>query len=178
MAGTGPMPIRSGSTPATALATMRATGFSPSVLARLASTTSTAAAPSLRPEEFPAVTVPPALNAAGSLASISSVVSGRGCSSSSTRVVGPLRRGTSTGTTSCANRPARNASPARRWLSSAKRSCSSRVIPWRSATTSAVWPSEMVHRSGKPAFTKRQPSTVSATSGIPRGYAASGFSIT
>ena len=52
-AGTGPTPMIAGSTPATPVATIRASGFSPSSRARSASTTSVAAAPSLMPEAFP-----------------------------------------------------------------------------------------------------------------------------
>jgi hypothetical protein len=66
----------------------------------------------------------------------------------------------------------------RRWLSSANASCSSRVTPYFSATSSAVSPSETIHRASNFGLTKRQPSTLSATSGTPRGNAVSGFSIT
>ena len=76
------MPITAGSTPATAVATTRASGFRPSSRARSASTSSTADAPSLMPELFPAVTEPPSrLNAGFSLARASAEVSARGCSS-------------------------------------------------------------------------------------------------
>src|SRR2546421_617669 len=63
MATIGPMPITSGRTPATAKPTKRSKGFSPSCSARSRSITTTAAAPSLRWEEFPAVIVPPAWKA-------------------------------------------------------------------------------------------------------------------
>ena len=61
--------------------------------------TSTAAAPSLIPEAFPAVTVPvPSLTKAGlSLARVSAVVSGLGNSSVETRIEGFLGTGTDTG---------------------------------------------------------------------------------
>ena len=59
-----------------------------------------AAAPSLTPEALPAVTVPLWRNGVLSLASCSIEVSGRGCSSRSTRTGPPLPPGTSTGTIS------------------------------------------------------------------------------
>ncbi len=169
VAGIGPIPMQSGSTPATAVPTIRAIGAKPSRSARSRPTTSRAAAPSFRPEELPAVTVPSVLKAGRSAASFSASVSGRGCSSVSTTIAGPFRCGTSTGTISSSKRPSSMAAAARRWLSSAKASCSSRVIPQRSATTSAVMPSEIVHSSGIFGFTNRQPSRLSATSGTPRG---------
>ena len=58
VAGTGPSPMQLGSTPATAVLTMRAMGFRPSSLATSGDATATAAAPSLMPLEVPAVTVP------------------------------------------------------------------------------------------------------------------------
>ena len=59
IAGTGPMPNRSGSTPAVANATKRASGVSPRSLRALGRLmTTTAAAPSLVCDELPAVTVP------------------------------------------------------------------------------------------------------------------------
>src|SRR4029077_11727264 len=77
-----------------------------------------AAAPSLIPEELPAVTVPPGRNTGLSLASCSSVVSGRGCSSSATSIVFfPVF--TVSGTISSAKRPSAFARAARCWLRSA-----------------------------------------------------------
>ena len=52
------MPKRSGSTPAVANATKRASGVRPSAFARAADVTTTAAAPSLVCDELPAVTEP------------------------------------------------------------------------------------------------------------------------
>ena len=135
------MPITSGWTPATAVATTLAIGRSPSSRARSASTRSSAAAPSLMPELLPAVTVPPVLNAGLSAASASAEVSGRGCSSRSTTVDAPLRPATVTGTSWPSNRPASMAATARRWLSSAKASWRSRDTVHCSATHSAVSPS-------------------------------------
>ena len=72
--------------------------------------------PSFTPDALPAVTVPPSRNGVGSLASPSSVVCGRGCSSCSTVTGSPLRRGTMTGVISLASRPSSIAAAARRWL--------------------------------------------------------------
>ena len=83
-AKTGPMPISSGSQAATTKPRKKPSGSMPSALARLADRMSVADAPSENWEEFPAVTVPPSLNAGGSFASPSSVVSGRLHSSRST----------------------------------------------------------------------------------------------
>src|SRR3989442_15695100 len=75
VAGTGPSPMQLGSTPATAVATTRASGCDrPAVRRR-------AAAPSLIPLELAAVTVPSGANAGLSLATASGVVPGRGDSS-------------------------------------------------------------------------------------------------
>ena len=60
------MPMMRGSTPATAVATMRAIGSTPSSRAPLSDATSSAAAPSLSPDELPAVTEPlPSVRNAG-----------------------------------------------------------------------------------------------------------------
>src|SRR6476660_2522250 len=74
-AGTGPIPIIIGSTPVDTYPTMRASGGVPISLALRAVVTTSAAAPSLMPDAFPAVTVPSfLLNAALSAASFSTVV--------------------------------------------------------------------------------------------------------
>ena len=86
------------------------------------------------------MTVPGSRNTGLSLASASSVVPGRGCSSRSTVTVRRLASKVSTGTTSSAKRPASHASPARRWDWSANASCSSRLTAYRSARFSAVSP--------------------------------------
>ena len=75
------MPITVGSTPATADATKLPSGVAPSAWAFSSLAITSAAAPSLIPLAFPAVTVPPARKAGLSAASCSTVVSGRGCSS-------------------------------------------------------------------------------------------------
>ena len=77
----GPTPMMSGSTPATAKLTKRASGVRPSSFALAALITSTAAAPSEYGLALPAVTVPVGEKAGRSLASPSSVVSARGHSS-------------------------------------------------------------------------------------------------
>ena len=80
------------------------------------------------PEALPAVTKPFSSKADGSLASDSTVVSGRRCSSRSIRFA-RLPFPTSTGATSADSRQASQAAAARRWLSAAKASCSSRLMP-------------------------------------------------
>ena len=74
--------------------------------------TTTAAAPSLMMDAFPAVPFPSFLNAGFIFDKCSYVVS-RGHSSSSKRTGSPFRWGISTGTISSLNRPARMASRAR-----------------------------------------------------------------
>ena len=69
---------RDAETPETALITMRARGVAPSSRAPASDAISNAAAPSLSPDEFPAVTEPPSGRNAGlSLDNTSSAVSGR-----------------------------------------------------------------------------------------------------
>ena len=78
VAGTGPVPITAGSTPATAVARTFTSGLRPSDLARSSLITSSAAAPSLSGELLPAVTVPmPGMNAGCSAASASRLASAR-----------------------------------------------------------------------------------------------------
>ncbi len=92
------------------------------------------------PDALPAVTLPPSfLNAGFILASDSSVVSARGCSSVSKTIV-PLREAISTGTICSANRPAAIAATARWWLASASASWAARSMPNFAATFSAVTP--------------------------------------
>ena len=75
VAATGPIPMIFGSTPPRAPATHVAIGLTPSSLAFSSLITTTAAAPSLIPEELPAVTKPPSfLNAGFNLPSVSTVV--------------------------------------------------------------------------------------------------------
>ena len=102
--------------------------------------TTTAAAPSFKLEEFPAVTEPSLTNAGRSLASFSMVSPSLGPSSVSKTVTFPFLSFSSTGRISSANFPLFTASTARLWLSSAKASCSSLLTPNRFATFSAVVP--------------------------------------
>jgi hypothetical protein len=135
-----------GSTPATAVATMRASGVKPNSLTARSEASSKAHAPSLIPDELPAVTLPlPSVRNAGlSLLSASRVESGRGNSSCANRRPGSPREapGTATGTISDWNRQ-------RCWLAAvfccdqrANWSWSARLIPLSVATFSAVWPIE------------------------------------
>ena len=73
-----------GATPAVAPPRMRAIGVRPYFLAAASEAMISAAAPSLTPDALPAVTVPPSRNGVGSLASASTVVPARGCSSLAT----------------------------------------------------------------------------------------------
>jgi hypothetical protein len=169
-AGTGPMPITRGSTPATAEPTKAPSGSAPRPRARSSEAITSAAAPSLIPLEFPAVTVPLSRKAGRRLASFSAEVSGRGCSS---RVTSP------TATSSSANRPASSAAAQRCWDCRPNASCSSRETPYRSATFSPVSPIDSSGNfSASRGFGKRQPSVVSHTVWSPRGNARSGFAIT
>lgn len=93
-AGTGPMPMYFGSTPAEAKALMRASGLSPSSFAFFAEHRTTTAAPSLMPEALAAVTVPFLSNAGLSPFIPSTVAPWRG-NSSTLKTVGPFREGTS-----------------------------------------------------------------------------------
>ena len=81
MAGIGPMPMISGFTPAYAKALSSILGSMPSSSALSFVMSSAPAAPSLKPEELPAVTFPMTRKGVFSLPSPSMVVSGRGCSS-------------------------------------------------------------------------------------------------
>src|SRR5262245_15423645 len=90
VAGTGPMPMMRGGTPADAMPSTRARAFRPCAFTASAEARIMAAAPSLTPDALPAVTVPGLRNGVLSLASASRVVSGRGCSSVSTTMVAAL----------------------------------------------------------------------------------------
>ncbi|MCY1361318.1 hypothetical protein D9M69_479790 [compost metagenome] len=165
VAGTGPMPMMRGSTPAVAMPTTRARALRPWRLAASGLASSRAQAPSLTPEALPAVMLPPWRKGVPSLANCSRVVSPRGCSSCSTSFGGPLRWGISTGTISLARRPLAWAAAARCWLRRAKASWSSREMLNCSATFSAVSGMESMPNwpfiSG---LTKRQPMVVSKIS--------------
>ena len=147
-AAVGPIPMISGATPPTAKCENRASGFKPSWAAFCADMMMTAAAPSDICEELPAVTVPPGRKTGFRRPSASMLVSGRGPSS---RVKVNLRMvcfppgagstiSTSIGTSSGSKRPEETASAARMLERRANSSWSSRVIPYFSATFSAVSP--------------------------------------
>src|SRR6267378_2593578 len=138
-AGTGPIPMYFGSTPAEAKALMRAMGFNPSSFAFFDEARTTAAAPSLIPEALPAVTLPFLSKAGLRPFSASSVVPCRGYSSSAKTTV-PLRLAISTGMISSLKRPALCAASVFCWLASANWSWSSRVTAYSFATFSAVTP--------------------------------------
>ena len=126
VAGTGPIPMISGSTPAQDQPITRASGSLPSARARDSLVSTIAAAPSVMPLELPAVTVPPGRNTAFSFASASIVVPGRGCSSPATVSVEPFGPGVSTVKISAALA----ASPVAAFCcdSNAKASCSCREM--------------------------------------------------
>ena len=144
-AGTGPMPMMRGSTPALAQPVMRASGRRPRAAAQVddASTTRRAAVGDAR------------RRAGGDDARLalddrkrerqpgeaSSVEPARGCSSAMT-VVGAAARSVTShgGAISAAKCPRRSARSALCWLSSANRSDSSRVMPYWRARISAVSP--------------------------------------
>ncbi len=142
VAGTGPMPITSGPTPATAHDLSASSGRRPRRSASSRVVTTHIAAPSFWPLALPAVTVEASSifwRTGRSAASCSRVVSGRGCSSRSTTTSGlPRRPGTVTGTSSSANRPASWAAPARCWERTESSSCSSREMSYCLRRFSAV----------------------------------------
>src|SRR6266511_3208724 len=127
------------STPAVTHDAMRASGVTPRRLASDAFMTTNAAAPSLRPDALPAVTVPSLEKAGLSWDTASSVVPGRICSSRSI-TISPLRDGTVTGAISSLKRPDFWAASALFWEATANLSCSSRLICHFCATFSAVVP--------------------------------------
>jgi len=113
-ASTGPMPMISGRTPATAKERNLARGFSPSASAFSRSINNTAAAPSLICDEFPAVTVPLTEKTGFNWERTSTFVSGLTPSSwakvtvfSTSLLFSTVRTGTSTGTISSLNFPSR-----------------------------------------------------------------------
>ena len=112
-----------GSTPATPVATTRASGSAPSSSTPSSEATSKQAAPSLRVEALPAVTVPPSRKTGRRPASFSGEASGAGplVGIDGDRLARPF--GASIGTISSAKRPRSAAATARWWLRSAKASC-------------------------------------------------------
>ena len=142
VAGTGPMPIVRGGTPARPQLTMRTSGLRPSSSAFARVVTIVAAAPSFWPDALPAVTVEFSsilARSALSLPSDSRDAPGRMCSSSVICCSGCLRvAGIVIGTISSANTPLSVAAAARRCDSTARRSCSSRPIEYSARRFSAV----------------------------------------
>ena len=114
VAGTGPRPIRCGSTPAYAKPTSRIFASRPSSAAAPVEAISPAVAPSVRPAELPAVTRPPGRNGVRSSASASIVVSGRRYSSRSATAQ-PSSVNTAIGTTVSFITPFCHAAAALRW---------------------------------------------------------------
>ena len=140
VASTGPMPMMRGSTPTTAELTIFAKGFKLYFLTASAEATNTAAAPSFKPDEFPAVTLPSFRNAPRNLIRPSIDVLGLTNSSLPKTTGSPLRCGISTGAISLASLPFSWAFAAFCWLWSANLSWSSREMPYRSTRFSAVSP--------------------------------------
>ena len=105
MAGAGAKPIMRGSIPTAVEAIILARGLSWYCSIAASEAISTAAAPSLMPDAFPAVTVPSAVTTGFSFAKASKVVDARGCSSVSTTIGSPLRCGIFTGMISCVKKP-------------------------------------------------------------------------
>ncbi|MCY1442652.1 hypothetical protein D9M71_590290 [compost metagenome] len=124
-AGTGPMPITRGATPALAMPSTFARGVRPCFFTASAEARISATEPSFTPEALPAVTVLPSPLTGFSLVSASRVVSGRRCSSASI-TVSPFLPLITTGTISSAKKPSAWARPARCWLRRAKASWSAR----------------------------------------------------
>jgi Kef-type K+ transport system membrane component KefB len=113
-AGTGPIPMKSGWTPAEALPAYLAIGSAPAADAARSDISSRPAAPSFSGEEFPPVTVPSLRKAGLRAASSSRVRSARIPSSAVTSVPPPAPvPGTITGTISSASAPAAAARAAR-----------------------------------------------------------------
>ncbi|MNE59796.1 hypothetical protein D3C80_1549140 [compost metagenome] len=120
-AGTGPMPMTRGATPALAMPRTRARGVRPCFFTASAEARINAAAPSLTPEALPAVTVLSGPLTGFRRVRASRVVSARGCSSCST-TVSPFLWAMRTGTISSAKKPAAWAAAVRCWLRRAKAS--------------------------------------------------------
>ena len=183
VAGTGPMPMISGGTPAEAPSTIRARAVRPYSRMARSDATMMAEAPSFSVLELPAVTMPPDRTTGRSLASTSAVVPSRGPSSVST-TVSPLRPRTVTGTISSLKCPAAMAASAFSWDRTANASASSREMPSTAASSSAVsgmeyviLPSRESSPEAKRSFTKRQPMEVSKVSpGLAKALV--GFSVT
>ena len=129
-----------GSTPAVAQEAMRASGSMPRFSASSAVISTTAAAPSLRPEALPAVTVP-SLEKAGLSFCIASMVAPWRMYSSLSTTTSPLRVLTVKGAISSLNRPAFCAASALFWRGERELVLLlAGDLPLASATFSAVVP--------------------------------------
>jgi hypothetical protein len=128
----------SGDRPVVPVETTRASGVRPRSLALRSLMTTRAAAPSLREQQLPAVTVPCSRKTGLSPARASMVTPGRGPSSAVTTVPS----GQVTGEMSAAKKPLAMAASARFCEVTAHSSWRARVIPREVATFSAVWPTE------------------------------------
>ena len=138
LAGTGPIPIIEGSTPATAILFIFAMGTRPNFNIAASLANNIAAAPSFMPEEFPAVTVPSFAKAGFSCPSFS-MLDKRGCSSlSKSKTLAPIC--TCNGIISSAHLFAANALAYFFWLAMANSSCALRLMFHCRATFSAVSP--------------------------------------
>ena len=119
---------------------MRASGVRPSAAAFFAVITTTAAAPSFRPEALPAVTLP-ALSKAGRRPASASALVLRLMNSSAAKTIGsPFFCAMLNGTISSLKRPAFLRRRGLLLRASASASCCSRVMPYFLATFSAVMP--------------------------------------
>ena len=127
VAGTGPMPMIAGSTPATAMLTIFAIGFKPYFLTAASEASNIAAAPSLIPLLLPAVTVPSFINAGLSVASFSQKMIPWVFIFFKHRSF-PFPAVHGTGMISSLNFPALSAASYFAWLFTANSSCASRLI--------------------------------------------------
>ena len=141
-AGTGLKPMTEGLQAPRPAERILAIGFKPSSLAFSADIIIKAEAPSLRPEELPAVTLPVlGINAGGRDCNCSMVNPGRKCSSLSKITGGlPFFWGISTGTISSLKSPSLVARSTLLWLRRATSSISSRLMFKSCAINSAVCP--------------------------------------
>ena len=128
-----------GSTPADVTPTIRTSGISSFFLTKSSLAITRAAAPSVMPEEFAAVTVPVFENTGGNFAMFSMVAPIKGCSSRENTVL-PFLPSIVTGTISSLNRSELIAFAARVCEHSPYWSCSSREILYCCARISAVSP--------------------------------------
>ena len=137
MAGTGPIPMIPGSTPAAAAPSTFARGFNPNSSAFSLDMMTNAAAPSFLPDAFPAVTVPSG-KIGFKTANWSRLVDRFGYSSTANTIGSPFLCGRITGTISSENLLLSIAAIAFRWLANANSSCSCLDTLYCLATVSAV----------------------------------------